>query len=80
MDNKTCHSPVESDSHRSTGRCRTRTCRHVVVFEMPASLTSASFLTDAHAHIIENGLMMELPLAGSKSVQGEFQLFIRLFN
>lgn len=40
-------------------------------FEVLADLT-VRFL-DAHAHIIENGFMMELPLAGSKSVQGDVQ-------
>jgi hypothetical protein len=29
--------------------------------------------SDAHAHIVENGFMMELPLAGSKSIEGEIQ-------
>lgn len=28
-------------------------------------------LSDAHAHILENGWMMQLPLAGSASVQGK---------
>lgn len=26
--------------------------------------------TDAHAHIVENGYVVQMPLAGSKSVQG----------
>ena len=30
-------------------------------------------LSDAHAHIIENGFMMELPLAGTQSIQGHIQ-------
>lgn len=29
-----------------------------------------NFLLDAHAHIIENGYMNQLPLMGSQSIQG----------
>ena len=43
----------------------------VLIFDIPADLTV--HFSDAHAHIIENGFMMELPLAGSSSVQGEIQ-------
>lgn len=47
----------------------------MLFFNIPASRLDSSFLTDAHAHIIENGLMMELPLADSKSVQGKAAIF-----
>ena len=43
----------------------------VLIFDVPADLTV--HFSDAHAHIIQNGFMMELPLAGSTSVQGEIQ-------
>ena len=73
MDNKTCYPSDKSDSLRSASCCRARTCGHVIFlfFNIPVSSLNSLSLTDAHAHIVENGLMMELPLAGSKSVQGE---------
>ena len=72
MDNKTHKSTIKSHSRRSRVCCCTRTRWHVLsYFDKPANLTI--HLSDAHAHIIENGYMMELPLAGSTSVQGEIQ-------
>ena len=45
--------------------------KFVLIFNILVDLTV--YFSDAHAHITENGFMMELPLAGSTSVQGEIQ-------
>lgn len=77
LDNKTHESPIKSHSRRSTVCCCTRTCWHVLPYFQRACRSNSTF-SDAHAHIIENGFMMELPLAGSTSVQGEIQLITLL--
>ncbi|KAF4617162.1 hypothetical protein D9613_005991 [Agrocybe pediades] len=48
--------------------------RRMRVVYLPSGATVVPGLSDAHAHIIENGYMMNLPLSSAESAQGVVQL------
>jgi len=70
---------VEAQGHSSSRRfCRRARSNRWVFIHVTRSL-SWNFTTklDAHAHIIENGYMNQLPLMGSSSVQGIYAVIYR---